>query len=150
MPSRIIRKLVFSHALYAFTARCSNLVHKVVLFCRAAIAFSVLLSLCAPAMACALPGAHLTASEHECCQRMQGQCGAMHMPASHSCCHKSIGPVHVDFAPAQIVPSHAAPNVSVAPLPNAAPVTSMDAFMPAAEPDDSPPPFGFSFSILRI
>jgi hypothetical protein len=45
----------------------------------------------APAMACALPDAQLTPVENACCRMMMSQCGQMEMPASHSCCHKSVG-----------------------------------------------------------
>jgi hypothetical protein len=46
----------------------------------------VLLSLLAPTMTCAIPGAQMTAAEHSCCKQMMGKCGTMQMPVSHSCC----------------------------------------------------------------
>jgi hypothetical protein len=51
----------------------------------------LLLFAAAPAMACAVPDAQLTAAERACCRMMKAQCGQMEMPASHSCCHKNIG-----------------------------------------------------------
>ncbi|HSU61088.1 MAG TPA: hypothetical protein VLI55_17390 [Bryobacteraceae bacterium] len=121
------------------------------LICRAAIAICVLISLSAPAMACALPGSRMSTSERECCQRMQGECGAMNMPASHSCCHRSMGPVHVDFAPAQIVSQSAGPNLLITPLSLASPQISKLDLQMAAQPNDSPPRISrLSSSILRI
>jgi hypothetical protein len=43
-----------------------------------------------PAMACTLPDAQMTPAERACCVQMQGQCGGVDMPASHSCCHKQM------------------------------------------------------------
>ncbi len=51
---------------------------------------ALLVSLVAPAMACALPNANLSPAERACCKQMKGQCGSMGMPASHGCCHKEI------------------------------------------------------------
>lgn len=39
-----------------------------------------------PALACLLPADQMTPAEHECCERMAGQCGAAVMPSSHTCC----------------------------------------------------------------
>ena len=52
-------------------------------------ALLTLVSLLAPAMACALPASGMTASERACCKQMRGRCGAASMPASHSCCRAS-------------------------------------------------------------
>src|SRR6185437_4704609 len=49
-------------------------------------ALLTLVSLLAPAMACALPASQMTASERACCKQMRDRCGAASMPASHSCC----------------------------------------------------------------
>lgn len=50
-----------------------------------ALALLLLFSV-APAMACLIPGAAMTAEERACCQRMGPACGQPEMPASHSCC----------------------------------------------------------------
>lgn len=55
-----------------------------------ALIFAVCLPLIAPAMACAVPGAHLSSAEQACCRQMKTQCEKMEMPASHGCCHKDI------------------------------------------------------------
>lgn len=43
-----------------------------------------------PLMACMLPDTALTQEERECCQDMDGRCGQMDMPASHSCCKLTV------------------------------------------------------------
>ena len=55
-----------------------------------ALIVAVLLPLVTPAMACVLPGAHLTPAERACCKQMASQCGHMQMPVSHGCCQKDI------------------------------------------------------------
>jgi hypothetical protein len=55
-----------------------------------ALMLAVLLPLVAPAMACALPNAHLSRAEHACCKQMRSECGSMTMPASHGCCYKEV------------------------------------------------------------
>ena len=50
----------------------------------------VLLSLLAPTMVCRMPASQMTAAEHACCRQMNGRCGSMHMPASHSCCQTTV------------------------------------------------------------
>lgn len=39
-----------------------------------------------PALACLLPADQMTPAEHECCEKMAGQCGIAVMPSSHTCC----------------------------------------------------------------
>jgi hypothetical protein len=53
-----------------------------------ALMLAILWPMLAPAMACALPNAHLSPAERACCTQMKDQCGSMAMPASHGCCHK--------------------------------------------------------------
>jgi hypothetical protein len=43
----------------------------------------------APAMACMVPDAQMSAQERACCRTMSSQCGQMEMPASHGCCQKT-------------------------------------------------------------
>ena len=39
-----------------------------------------------PDVLCLLPGFQMTLEEHECCQRMAGQCDIAPMPDLHKCC----------------------------------------------------------------
>ena len=52
----------------------------------------VVVVLTAPTMACLLPTAAMTATEHECCKQMAEQCGKIGMPSSHSCCRRLASP----------------------------------------------------------
>ena len=45
-----------------------------------------------PAMACAIPGAAMTAAERNCCKRMANQCGHSGMAKSHGCCEIQTAP----------------------------------------------------------
>ena len=45
-----------------------------------------------PVMACARPGATMTAAEHDCCKRMAEQCGHSGMAKSHGCCQTQVSP----------------------------------------------------------
>jgi hypothetical protein len=49
----------------------------------------LLVSCVAPAMACMVPDAQMSAQERACCRTMSNQCGQMEMPASHGCCQKA-------------------------------------------------------------
>jgi hypothetical protein len=49
----------------------------------------LLVSWLAPAMACMVPDAQMTAEERSCCQTMHDECGQTDMPASHGCCQKT-------------------------------------------------------------
>jgi hypothetical protein len=60
-------------------------------FGQAGTVLLLLLVAFAPAMACAVPDAQLTPVENACCRVMKSQCGQTQMPASHGCCHKTIG-----------------------------------------------------------
>jgi hypothetical protein len=51
----------------------------------------LLVSCVAPAMACMVPDAQMSAQERACCQVMKSQCGQAEMPASHGCCQKTPG-----------------------------------------------------------
>jgi len=54
----------------------------------------------APALACLLPANQMTPAEHECCERMAGQCGAAVMPSDHTCCqHPKHGEAAVNLTP---------------------------------------------------
>lgn len=45
-----------------------------------------------PVMACARPGAAMTASERDCCKHMAGLCGRSGMAKSHGCCQTQVSP----------------------------------------------------------
>jgi hypothetical protein len=49
----------------------------------------LLVSSLAPATACMVPDAQMSAQEGVCCRAMKDQCRQMEMPASHGCCHKA-------------------------------------------------------------
>src|SRR5258708_24504522 len=66
-----------------------------------------------PLIACAVPGARLSADEKECCKQMGGTChrNGSGMPQSHSCC-KSVVQPHGDFRPSSTL-SLAGPTFAV-------------------------------------
>ena len=45
-----------------------------------------------PVVACAVPGATMTAAERDCCKKMAEQCGHAGMTKSHPCCQMSAAP----------------------------------------------------------
>jgi hypothetical protein len=45
-----------------------------------------------PLMACAVPGAVMTAAERDCCKRMADQCGHSGMAKPHGCCEIQTAP----------------------------------------------------------
>jgi|SRR5215831_19674951 len=49
-----------------------------------------------PVMACARPGAEMTAAERECCKKMAAQCGGSGMMKSHGCCQTTVSPDKFD------------------------------------------------------
>ena len=76
-------------ALYNF--RCGCKVEAAMKTARQfALILAILWPLLAPAMACALPNAHLSPAERACCKQMKNECGSMGMPASHGCCQKEM------------------------------------------------------------
>ena len=68
-----------------------------------------------PDVLCLLPGVTLTVDEHECCERMGGQCGRVPMPDVHKCCQT-------------VTPSNAVITAKADPYPGlqAAPVASIN------------------------
>jgi len=118
---------------------------------RIGVAFALLVSLFAPSMACALPSSRLTDPERACCRRMQGECGQMKMPASHSCCRHDVGPSHVDATQPQSGSFHPVISLPVL-LPQSAltqPPTVAGQWI--VTPDHSPPISSApAISILRI
>lgn len=118
-----------------------------------ALMLAVLLPLVTPAMACALPNAHLSPAQHACCKRMKGQCGSMEMPISQDCCQREAptvtnwnGAVQTRSANVQIdlaAPVALLPSLLL-PLPLATPDYT---HQPASSLPQSPPS---AISILRI
>jgi hypothetical protein len=111
----------------------------------------LLVTTVAPAMACMLPDAQMTATERVCCRMMNDQCGQMEMPASHGCCPKTPQSVYINAPVAKTVSVHP---VTVAPVwltasellnPNAIVARWVD--RPGYSPPKSPPS---TVSILRI
>ncbi|QHN02902.1 hypothetical protein FTO74_05595 [Granulicella sp. WH15] len=68
----------------------------------------LLVSCLAPAMACMLPNAEMSAQERACCHMMKDQCGQMEMPASDDCCQKTPPSVHDNALATRTVAFHPA------------------------------------------
>ncbi len=81
-----------------------------------ALTLAAILSLLAPAMACALPNAHLTPAERACCKQMRSECGNMAMPASHGCCQMEAPTTANWNAPVQISPANVLGDVTAIPI----------------------------------
>src|SRR5262245_18822191 len=60
----------------------------VLIMCRRRLttAFLIVAWLLRPDLLCLIPGVEMTADEHECCERMNSDCGKIPMPDVHSCC----------------------------------------------------------------
>jgi hypothetical protein len=115
-------------------------------------AFGLLLIIMSmPVMACMLPTAQLSSSEHECCQKMAMNCGSAAMPSSHSCCQPQVRSADYllvgQFKLSRGSQSGALQGYSVAPF-----VHPWFAFSPAdvEAVSDSPPGAAVTFQILRI
>jgi len=59
---------------------------------KAGVAILAMMLAALPVMACARPGAAMTAAEHDCCKRMAEQCGHSGMAKSHGCCQTQVSP----------------------------------------------------------
>lgn len=118
-----------------------------------ALILAIVLPLVTPAMACALPNAHLSPSEHSCCKRMQGHCGSMDMPTSQGCCQMEAPTATNWNAALQIAPANVTVNLaaSAALLPAMLTPFSVDMSAYVQQPvgtlPQSPPS---AISILRI
>jgi hypothetical protein len=121
----------------------------------AKVGVSILVMLLAvlPVMACARPGAAMTAAEHDCCKRMAEQCGRSGMAKSHGCCQIQVSPgdLHALKAPSSqldhsLLELHTQP---VALRAIAAPQLMCTTNMPS--PTHSPPgPLCSATTVLRI
>src|ERR1700744_2803824 len=105
----------------------------------------------APAMACRIPGATMTAQERACCQRMGDKCGQTDMAASHSCCKGAVPGVDKQAIDARTAAVHL---LAIAASPLAA-SDLLDSVLsaPAVSGYADSPPLGSppsSISVLRI
>lgn len=111
----------------------------------------LLVTCLAPAMACMVPGAEMSAQERSCCRAMKNQCGQMGMPASHGCCQKDPQSVHDNALTTKAVAlSPVAITAIWLTAFNALPLPSVVVGCvehPNYSPPESPPP---AVSILRI
>jgi hypothetical protein len=111
----------------------------------------LLVSCLAPATACMVPIAQMSAQERACCLMMKNQCEQTDMPASHGCCHKTPQTVYFYSPAAKTASIHL---VTVAPIW----LTASERLNPSAiiarwvdRPEYSPPKSPPSaVSILRI
>ncbi len=111
----------------------------------------LLVSCLAPAMACMVPNAEMSAQERACCRMMKNQCGQMGMPASHSCCQKTPPSVRDNALVTKAVTFHpvevAVIWVAISELANPASAVAGWVEHPAYSPPESPPT---TISVLRI
>ena len=63
---------------------------------KAGVSLLAMLLAALPVMACARPGAEMTAAERECCKKMAAQCGGSGMMKSHGCCQTTVSPDKFD------------------------------------------------------
>jgi hypothetical protein len=116
-----------------------------------AVLVLLLVSCLAPAMACMVPTAEMSAQERACCRMMKNQCGQMGMPASHGCCHKTPPSVHDNALDTKVVAFHpvVVTVIWLAAFALVNPTSSVTGWV--EHPDYSPPKFPPStVSILRI
>ncbi len=110
----------------------------------------LLVSLVAPAIACATPGAQMTTEERACC-RMMSQCGQMEMPTSQDCCKKELSGDHESALKTDTASFHPVAVVAIW-------AASFEVFAPQGvgdgwvqRPEDSPPKSPpTAITILRI
>jgi len=111
----------------------------------------LLVSCLAPAMACMVPNAEMSAQERACCRMMKSQCGQMGMPASHGCCQKTPPSVHDNALDTKAVAFHpvVVPVIWLAASELANPASAVTSWVehPDYSPPKSPPATIF---ILRI
>lgn len=111
----------------------------------------LLVTCVAPAMACMVPDAQMSAQERACCHMMKDQCGQMGMSASHGCCQKTPQSVQINALNAKTVTFHPVVVLAIwrtaAELLNPTTVVSEWIDRPEYSPPQSPPS---TISILRI
>lgn len=111
----------------------------------------LLVSGVAPVLACMRADAALSAPERACCHRMQGQCGPMKMPASHTCCQNTLSTTQDNAVRSKTVVLHPVfVFVSQIQAIDCVPSNTLStSWMQAPQypPPESPPPF---ISVLRV
>ena len=111
----------------------------------------LLVSCLAPAMACMVPDAQMSAQERACCQMMKDQCGQVEMSASHGCCQKTPQSIHINALDTKMVTFHPVVVLVIwqtaAELLNPTTVVAEWIDRPEYSPPKSPPT---AISILRI
>jgi hypothetical protein len=111
----------------------------------------LLVSCVAPAMACMVPDAQMSAQERACCRMMKNQCGQMEMPASHGCCQKTPQSVYINAPDAKTVSVHPVAVTAIwltaSELVNPNAIDARWVERPEYSPPKSPPS---TVSILRI
>jgi hypothetical protein len=105
----------------------------------------------APAMACMVPDAQMSAQERTCCRTMSNQCGQTEMPASHGCCQKAPASLYDSALDTKTVAFHpvAVPVLWLAASELVNPIAAVTAWVerPDYTSPKSPPS---TVSILRI
>jgi hypothetical protein len=105
----------------------------------------------APAMACMVPDAQLSAQERACCRMMKSQCGQIGMPASHGCCQKTPQSTQINALDTRTVTFHPVVHtvILLTMFELAPPVAVIGEWMdrPEYSPPKSPPS---TISVLRI
>jgi len=59
---------------------------------RLTTAFLIATCLLTPDLLCLMPSVEMTVHEHECCEKMGGDCGRIPMPDMHTCCRSATPP----------------------------------------------------------
>ena len=111
----------------------------------------LLVTCLAPAMACMVPDAQMSAQERACCHAMKNQCGQMEMPASQNCCQTTPPSVHDNALGTKAVTYHPVmlPVIWLAAVDLLRPTSALPGWVerPDYSPPQSPPT---TISILRI
>src|SRR6185369_13658211 len=92
----LVRTATARHPNHCFQATFRTRLMLVRLAAKIGVSILAMLLAALPVMACARPGAAMTAAEHDCCKRMAAQCGRSGMAKSHQCCQTqvSLGDFH--------------------------------------------------------
>jgi hypothetical protein len=120
-------------------------------FCKFGALALLLASYLAPAMACMVPDAQMSAEERACCRTMSNQCGQMEMSAAHGCCQKTPPSVRDNALDTKAESFHSVvvPVIWLAAFEFVDPAPAVAGWV--ARPDYSPPKSPPStISILRI
>jgi hypothetical protein len=120
---------------------------------KAGVSILAMLLAALPVVACARPGAAMTAAEHACCKRMAEKCGRSDMVKSHGCCQTQVPPGDLHALKAQSSQiDHSLLELHAQPIALQAIATSQLMFHTSVpSPAHSPPgPLSSSTAVLRI